>query len=354
MVLIHLLYTNDGQKGEVLSMSTKSIITCPGCSAKLQLPAGFTTGKIKCPTCGKSLALKTPQAPVAPQTVPNQPDDSSHFADLTSFGSPASPTQPNVGLPPAQGPIPRAQPTSALGTNQHLPRGAAHGKRSKNSTGLLTLQVALIGGGIVAALAVLACVGFFVLRSQPTPISTSDAVSSFDFDETKKAADGGDAGAQNKLGFMYDQGNGVTQDYAEAVKWYRLSAEQGHAPAQYNLALMYAHGAGVPQDDAEALKWFRLAAYQGDADAQVKLGCMYVVGEGVPQDNAEAYIWFAIGVFFSKDKDKDKDKDKTKDAVYLRDKAASMLTPEELAKARNRGTDMTVEILENSAGNSKK
>jgi uncharacterized protein len=41
---------------------------------------------------------------------------------------------------------------------------------------------------------------------------------------------------------MYDNGNGVVQDYAEAVKWYRLAAEQGNAQAQYNLGLMYANG----------------------------------------------------------------------------------------------------------------
>ncbi len=38
---------------------------------------------------------------------------------------------------------------------------------------------------------------------------------------------------------MYDNGQGVPQDYAEAVKWYRLAAEQGYAYAQYNLGVMY-------------------------------------------------------------------------------------------------------------------
>ena len=38
-------------------------------------------------------------------------------------------------------------------------------------------------------------------------------------------AEQGDAKAQNSLGFMYDNGYGATQDYQEAVRWYRLSAE---------------------------------------------------------------------------------------------------------------------------------
>jgi len=42
----------------------------------------------------------------------------------------------------------------------------------------------------------------------------------------------GIATAQNNLGWMYDKGKGVTQDYQEAVKWYRLAAEQGYAAAQ--------------------------------------------------------------------------------------------------------------------------
>tara|TARA_Y100000588_G_C13824654_1_gene740888 strand:+ start:510 stop:737 length:228 start_codon:yes stop_codon:yes gene_type:complete len=29
------------------------------------------------------------------------------------------------------------------------------------------------------------------------------------------------------LGVMYDKGKGVTQDYQEAMKWYRKAAEQG-------------------------------------------------------------------------------------------------------------------------------
>ena len=37
---------------------------------------------------------------------------------------------------------------------------------------------------------------------------------------------------------------GVPQNYAEALKWYRLAADQGDADAQYNLGVMYANGQG--------------------------------------------------------------------------------------------------------------
>ena len=47
---------------------------------------------------------------------------------------------------------------------------------------------------------------------------------------------------------MYRNGEGVPQDYAQAVKWYRKAAEQGYANAQFNLGLMYTKVEGVPQD----------------------------------------------------------------------------------------------------------
>ena len=67
---------------------------------------------------------------------------------------------------------------------------------------------------------------------------------------------------------MHSKGQGVPQDYKEAVKWYRLSAEQGDAIAQCNLGGMYNEGKGVPQDDKEAVKWWKLAAGQHDEQAQ--------------------------------------------------------------------------------------
>jgi TPR repeat protein len=46
---------------------------------------------------------------------------------------------------------------------------------------------------------------------------------------------------------MYAHGQGLPQDYAEAVKWYRKAADQGYEPAQELLGVAYANGQGVPQ-----------------------------------------------------------------------------------------------------------
>ncbi len=71
-------------------------------------------------------------------------------------------------------------------------------------------------------------------------VSHSTAVAdSSSFKETRAKAAQGDANAQNTLGEMYEKGKGVTQNNAEAVKWYRKAAEQGNAKAQNNLGIMY-------------------------------------------------------------------------------------------------------------------
>ncbi len=84
----------------------------------------------------------------------------------------------------------------------------------------------------------------------------------------------GIATAQNYLGWMYDEGKGVTQDYQEAAKWYRLAAEQGYAAAQNNIGFIYHMGKGVTQDYQEAVKWYRLAAEKRITTAQNNLGWM--------------------------------------------------------------------------------
>ena len=130
----------------------------------------------------------------------------------------------------------------------------------------------------------------------------------------------GDAEAQRDLGFMYNAGQDVPQDYVEAAKWYRLAAEQGDGFAQINLGNMYKLGRGVPQDYPEAAKWYRLAAEQGyagaqdfvddyeeaakwrglaaeqghDAKVQYNLGVMYHRGKGVPPTLREAAKWYRL------------------------------------------------------------
>ena len=48
---------------------------------------------------------------------------------------------------------------------------------------------------------------------------------------------------------MYAEGRGVSQDYSNALKYFKLAADQKDAIAQYNLGSMYAKGQGVTPNE---------------------------------------------------------------------------------------------------------
>ncbi len=139
----------------------------------------------------------------------------------------------------------------------------------------------------------------------------------------RRAAEQGDAKAQSNLGFIYGEGLGVSQDDAQALKWFRKAAEQGDARAQYNLGLMYDKGRSVPQDDAEAMKWWRKAAEQGNAGAQFNLGAFYANGQCVPQDYVLAHMWLSLAGAQGQIS-----------ATKNRDLAAKRMTPAQIAEAQ--------------------
>ncbi len=139
----------------------------------------------------------------------------------------------------------------------------------------------------------------------------------------RQLADQGDAAAQLYLGFMYSEGEGVTQDYAAAVRWFRKAANQGEVDAQSTLGVMYLDGKGVPQDYAAAVKWFRKAANQGEAYSQYKLGYMYSDGRGVPQDYAQAHMWFNLAAAKGDNASR-----------IVRDRIAKLMTPAQIAEAQ--------------------
>src|SRR6266849_2542068 len=70
----------------------------------------------------------------------------------------------------------------------------------------------------------------------------------------------------------------------ERVNALRARAALGDPKAQFGLASAYYRGKGVPQDYAEALRWYKMAANQGEPDAEDGLGYMYVAGRGTKQD----------------------------------------------------------------------
>ena len=83
-----------------------------------------------------------------------------------------------------------------------------------------------------------------------------------------KSANQDDPRGQWKLGDCYYYGQGVPQDYKEAVKWYRKSETR---QSQYKLGQCYEHGNGVTKDEKEAVKWYTKAAEQNYEDAKKAL-----------------------------------------------------------------------------------
>ncbi len=67
---------------------------------------------------------------------------------------------------------------------------------------------------------------------------------------------------------MYQRGWGLSQDYAEAMRWYQMAAAQGYVPAQVNVGRMIANGWGVSKDCVVAKQWFERAAGAGDEVAR--------------------------------------------------------------------------------------
>ena len=141
--------------------------------------------------------------------------------------------------------------------------------------------------------------------------------------ELRKAAEGGDAAAQNNLGLLYYEGKGVPQDYRQAKQWFEEGAKQGHAGAQTNLGTLYLHGEGAPQSDRMALFWLSQAAEQKDALACAKLGLMYVQGRGVLQDYIQAHMWYNLSAAQGETR-----------SAEARDALAQRMTPAQIAEAQ--------------------
>ena len=88
------------------------------------------------------------------------------------------------------------------------------------------------------------------------------------------------------------------QDYDKAMYWYRRSFNRGGSLvwiAESNIADMYAEGQGVSQNHAEAARWWDRAAMHGSDWAHYNLGKLYAEGaDGVEKDSRKAYFHLYI------------------------------------------------------------
>ncbi|MFA7687392.1 MAG: tetratricopeptide repeat protein [Moheibacter sp.] len=127
------------------------------------------------------------------------------------------------------------------------------------------------------------------------------------------------------LGYLYDKGYGVSQDFDKAIYWYekainfRNSATamnnigniyymqknysqakywfekatlKGNGPGMHGLAYLYEYGYGVNQDINKAVELYVNASNAGHVDAMFNLGLMYLNGKKVTANPTESRKWF--------------------------------------------------------------
>jgi hypothetical protein len=130
--------------------------------------------------------------------------------------------------------------------------------------------------------------------------------------------------SQNILGQFFLTGMATPKNYAEAMRWYKLSAENGNRDSQSELAFLYFIGRGVARDFEKSFYWFEKSAMQGLAVSQYSVGIMYYTGNGVEKsDSIKAYAWFNLAAAQGHP-----------DAAAARDVIESFLNQEELNQAQ--------------------
>ena len=146
----------------------------------------------------------------------------------------------------------------------------------------------------------------------------------------RKAAEQGDAEAQNNLEALYATDR-EPRSYPEVVRWYRAASGAGRSGSTSNLAMMYLQGRGTPRDLEQAFELFQKAANQGYAVAQNNLALMYANGQAVARDYTWAYAWLDLAV-------------DQPACAELRNGSAKEMTSDEIVRARKFAARKRVEL----------
>ena len=121
----------------------------------------------------------------------------------------------------------------------------------------------------------------------------------------------GDVEAQIEMGDAYLRGEGVAQNYKEAIYWYNLAARQSNLVAYIKLANCYAHGFGTALNTKKALnlcykgkecddallhqeEQLTKQALLGDMKAQYQIGEAYRLGKGYKKSTDKAIFWYEL------------------------------------------------------------
>lgn len=140
-------------------------------------------------------------------------------------------------------------------------------------------------------------------------ISGDPAVLQLQFEELNADAEFGFADDQFSLAVVYENGNGVPQNYVEAHAWYRVASLNGYPDAASASELLAARMtpeqlAAAKQLASEYVEKYlsgvesfletKLRAELGDPRAQGELALQYSNGFGVPRDLVQAHAWYNV------------------------------------------------------------
>lgn len=120
----------------------------------------------------------------------------------------------------------------------------------------------------------------------PVPYDPSDGES------LKTAANLGNSGAQYLLALAQRDGEIVSKDDHESIKWLIKSADAGYAQSQYELGVCYDFGDFIELNPVKAAYYYRKAAEQGVTGAMVNLACLLEGDRGIETDYREMLFWY--------------------------------------------------------------
>ena len=112
-------------------------------------------------------------------------------------------------------------------------------------------------------------------------------------------------------------------DFDTAAREFSLLAAKGDMEGQYNLGLLYEEGQGVSKSFDEAVSCYTKAAQQGYVDAYFALGEIYISRSAPKKDRVAAYRWLEMAAKYGHPRGNDE---------FERNKSA--MTAEQLDEAR--------------------
>ena len=128
--------------------------------------------------------------------------------------------------------------------------------------------------------------------------------------------------AAYRLGKLYLGGGGILKDVEAAIRWLTFAADRKNQFAEYAIGILYLKGEDVPRNVPKALEYLKRSAAQGNRFAQYRLGKVYLTGETVPKDIPAAlqfltaaaeqgnqYAQYTLGKLYLMGKDVPKDKE---------------------------------------------